>query len=198
MGKISAADWYRSGRQSDGNKFEGRKGLISRAARRCLERKGVAKTSIADITREVDITRELFYYYYPNKDAVIDAVLDSYVADARVLLTRGIGVVPDEPEALLVQIIRILRAWMSTDSSATVPMLDILRESGRWTTMLYRVAGEALDAVRGTSLLAADDAQTELDACGRKLGLVGAMSAVLCARELSDAEIAQGIAQLFY
>ena len=198
MGKISAADWYRSGRQGEGNKFEGRKGIIARAARRCLERKGVAKTSIADITREVDITRELFYYYFPNKDAVIDAVLDGYVADARVLLTKGIAAVADEPETLLVQTIRILRTWMSTDSAAPVPMLDVLRESGRWTKMLYRVAGEALDALRGTSLLAEDEALTEVDACGRKLGLVGAMSAVLCARELSDAEVAQGIAPLFY
>lgn len=198
MGKISAADWYRSGRRNGGNKFEGRKGLIARAARTCLERKGVAKTSIADITREVDITRELFYYYYPNKDSVVEAVLDSYVADAHALLAKGVQVVEDEPEALLLQVVHILRVWMSTDDSAAVPMLDVLRESGRWTKMLYRVAGEALESVRGTSLLAEDDALEEADACGRKLSLVGVMSAVLCAPELSDAELARGIAPVFY
>ena len=123
MGKISAADWYRSGRRNGGNKFEGRKGLIARAARTCLERKGVAKTSIADITREVDITRELFYYYYPNKDSVVEAVLDSYVADAHALLVKGVQAVEDEPEALLLQVVHILRVWMSTDDSAAVPML---------------------------------------------------------------------------
>ena len=198
MGKVTAADWYRSGKRAGSSKYEGRKGLIARAARICFGRKGVAKTSIADITREVDITRELFYYYYPNKDAVVEAVLDGYVGEARFVLSQCVKATKDEPSALVLQIVRALRAWMTTDANAAVPMLDILRESGQWTYTLYRVAGEALDALRGTVLVPADALLLETDACGRKMALVGAMSAQLCSDILEDEDIAAGIAPLFY
>ena len=198
MAKITAADWYKSGRRAGVNKYEGRKGLIARAARACLERKGVAKTSIADITREVDITRELFYYYYPNKDAVVTAVLDSYVSDARALLARGIDPSEEDPGALLEQVVQILHAWMATDSSKPVSMIDVLVESRCWMITLYRVADEALEALYGTVLLASDASLEEHEVCGRKMGLVGAMSALLCDDSLSEAEVAQGIAPLFF
>ncbi len=51
------------------------------AARSLYEEKGLSRTSIQDITKRVGVTRSLFYHYFPNKEAVTSAVLDTYVAD---------------------------------------------------------------------------------------------------------------------
>ena len=51
------------------------------AARRLYERKGLTRTSIKDITDEVGVTRGLFYYYFPDKNAVTEAVIDDYAAE---------------------------------------------------------------------------------------------------------------------
>lgn len=58
-----------------------RRDEIVDAARTLYEEKGLSRTSIQDITAQVGVTRSLFYHYFPNKDAVTSAVLDTYVAD---------------------------------------------------------------------------------------------------------------------
>lgn len=66
---------------SDSKRLGGQKGEIMQAARKLYEQQGVACTSVKDIAREAGITRELVYYYFRNKQAVTDAVLDDYVED---------------------------------------------------------------------------------------------------------------------
>lgn len=51
------------------------------AARELYEEKGLAHTSIQDITNHVGVTRSLFYHYFQNKEEVTSAVLDQYIAD---------------------------------------------------------------------------------------------------------------------
>ena len=49
------------------------------AARELYEEKGLAHTSIQDITNHVGVTRSLFYHYFQNKEEVTSAVLDQYI-----------------------------------------------------------------------------------------------------------------------
>ena len=49
------------------------------AARELYEEKGLARTSIQDITNHVGVTRSLFYHYFEDKEAVADAVLDNVI-----------------------------------------------------------------------------------------------------------------------
>ena len=56
--------------------------LIVECARKCIEEKGVRKTTLVDIAREADITRELIYYYFAGKTEILERVLESYVHDA--------------------------------------------------------------------------------------------------------------------
>lgn len=56
--------------------------LIVQCARVCFERKGVQKTTMVDIAREADITRELIYYYFADKNEIVAHVLNSYVQDS--------------------------------------------------------------------------------------------------------------------
>lgn len=51
------------------------------AARELYEEKGLARTSIQDITNHVGVTRSLFYHYFQNKEEVTSAVLDQYITD---------------------------------------------------------------------------------------------------------------------
>ncbi len=49
------------------------------AARELFGEKGIARTSVKDITEKAGITRSLFYHYFDDKEAVTSAVLDGYV-----------------------------------------------------------------------------------------------------------------------
>ena len=62
-------------------RLNGVPGDIMLAARELYETEGVAATSMAAIARKAGITRTLLYYYFPNKQAVTDAVLDDYIED---------------------------------------------------------------------------------------------------------------------
>lgn len=62
-------------------KGDARRAAIVTAAREiCLE-KGFSKITVSDIANRVHMTRSLFYHYFPDKDAVADAVLDDVVSD---------------------------------------------------------------------------------------------------------------------
>lgn len=60
---------------------EERREDIVQAARMLYETRGIARTSIKSITESVGVTRGLFYYYFPDKTAVTEAVIAEYTAD---------------------------------------------------------------------------------------------------------------------
>lgn len=60
-----------------------RRAEIISAARELYEQKGLAHTTVKDITEAVGVTRSLFYHYFPDKDAVTEAVLDDFVDEFR-------------------------------------------------------------------------------------------------------------------
>ena len=62
------------------NPAERREEIIA-AARALYEEKGLAHTTIQDITSSIGVTRSLFYHYFPDKETVTSAVLDAYIAD---------------------------------------------------------------------------------------------------------------------
>ena len=56
-----------------------RRNSIIDSARELFETKGYAHTNIQDITQNIGLTRSLFYHYFPDKEAVTQAVIDSYI-----------------------------------------------------------------------------------------------------------------------
>ena len=58
-----------------------RRHQIVEVARSLFEERGLAHTTVKDIARESGVARGLFYYYFADKDAIIEAVLDAYVDD---------------------------------------------------------------------------------------------------------------------
>lgn len=56
-----------------------RKLEIIQCARELIEERGLAKTSVAAITERMNVARTLFYHYFPSKEDLVAAVLDTYV-----------------------------------------------------------------------------------------------------------------------
>lgn len=49
---------------------------ILNAARHCYQHKGIARTTIEDIAHQASISRRTIYRYFPNKQQIIQAVVD--------------------------------------------------------------------------------------------------------------------------
>lgn len=120
----------REGARPESARLEGRAGDIMQAARGLFEAKGVGATTVKDIACEAGITRELFYYYFPGKPAVVDAVLDDYLADivesaAVWHETRRKGDIAAALRACMVTLRRTLY-----DAKGPRPMIAVLEELG--------------------------------------------------------------------
>ena len=60
-------------------KMDERKGELISAAKELFQTRGLTNTSIANIADKVGVTRSLFYHYFANKQAIVDAVIDENV-----------------------------------------------------------------------------------------------------------------------
>lgn len=98
-----------------------RRAEIVAAARELFETKGIGHTTVKDISEAVNVTRNLFYHYFPDKDAVVEAVLDDYVEDFRIMVqTWDAERAPHDIEGALRDCIKILRiAVFDNDSFRT-------------------------------------------------------------------------------
>ena len=78
-----AASHVRPHRQNlnETRRLTGTRGNIATAARKLFERDGVRATTVRAIAQEANVTRELVYYHFQNKNGVIEALLDDYVED---------------------------------------------------------------------------------------------------------------------
>ena len=70
----------RSAGMRTSERYERASAAIIEAALARFERDGVAATRLADISRDVHITRELIYYYFKNKQALCEAIADTYAS----------------------------------------------------------------------------------------------------------------------
>lgn len=87
-----------------------RRAEIIEAARELYDEQGLAHTTIKDIAERVGVTRSLFYHYFPNKEAVTSAVMDTYITDFIELLQHWNENRPaGDVEYGLVSIVRVLR-----------------------------------------------------------------------------------------
>lgn len=118
----------------------GRRDDIVNATRDLYEEKGLSRTSIQDITARVGVTRSLFYHYFPNKEAVTSAVLDSYVSDFIEAVyywdrQRKVG----EIEDALSSVVRLLRMGLFENDSFRIALAS--RENAAlYIEFLNRVA----------------------------------------------------------
>jgi len=58
-----------------------RRSEILACARDMIEERGLSKVSMKDLARESGISRGTVYYHFPDKDHLVDAVIDDYIED---------------------------------------------------------------------------------------------------------------------
>ncbi len=66
---------------AESRRLAGTPGVILAAARKLFERDGVRATTVTAVAREANVTRELVYYHFGNKNGLIEALIDDYVED---------------------------------------------------------------------------------------------------------------------
>lgn len=131
---------WREGRPSLpllGQRETGQRGKLVQAARALYEKNCVNKTSVSAICLEAGLTRELFYYYFPNKNALTEAVLDDYVIDftESVILwneSRQLGKIPLELE----RYVHMFRRCLFDENNHERPMFQVVQELGQCEAVL--------------------------------------------------------------
>nr|WP_244596700.1 TetR/AcrR family transcriptional regulator [Paraeggerthella hongkongensis] len=129
-------------------RLEGPAGDIMAAARALFERQGVRSTTVKDIAAEAGVTRELVYYYFENKQAVIDAVLDDYVEDLveSVVVWNESRAFGDTSGSLKTCIAAFRRALYDAEGNQR-PMIRVLEELGVRDSFDVRAVRETVDCI---------------------------------------------------
>jgi TetR/AcrR family transcriptional regulator len=97
--------------ESSGSRAERTRAAILAAAEDLFARKGFASSRLEDVADAVKMTRAALFYYFRDKQALFDAVLeDSFGALARQLQ----DVLADEQATIAARIERGLAAWVDT------------------------------------------------------------------------------------
>ena len=123
-------------------------GAIVAAARKLFERQGVRATSVASIAREANVTRELVYYHFANRNGVIEAVIDDYVEDLveSVIVWNEARIFGDTPGSLK-KCIRTFRYSLYDGAGRPRPMIAVLEELGVRGAFDVRATREAADCL---------------------------------------------------
>ena len=106
-------------------------GVIVATARKLFELQGVRATSIAAIAREANVTRELVYYHFANRNGLIEAVIDDYVEDLveSVIVWNEARIFGDTPGSLK-KCIQTFRYSLYDGAGRPRPMIAVLEELG--------------------------------------------------------------------
>lgn len=84
-----------------GTKGEGNRQRIIDAADSLFYRRGYNQTSFQDISDATGIPRGNFYYYFKTKDEILDAVVNSRIADLSAMLSQCEAETADARERIL-------------------------------------------------------------------------------------------------
>ena len=133
----------------ESRRLGGPAGEIMLAARTLFERRGVGKTTVKDIAAEANVTRELVYYYFENKQAVIDDYVEDLVES--VLVWNESRVFGDTAGSLRSCIAAFRRALY--DANGLRPMIRVLEELGVRDAFDVRAVRETVDCLSGRVLV---------------------------------------------
>lgn len=90
------------------SKLAARRQHILKSAAVCFDREGFHRTTIADVRREAKVSTGAIYTYFPNKEALIRALLEDAQADRSAQLARASAA----PNPRLSEA-RLLSEWVS-------------------------------------------------------------------------------------
>lgn len=129
-----------------------RRAEIVAVTRTLFAERGIAKTSIKDVAERVGVARGLIYYYFADKDELVDAVLEDYIAEfvesiRRWDAEREVGNI----EQALIDCIALFRGQLAR----TDPLSEDLRRienSGLYTRFVDRAVSAIVDCFQVTTV----------------------------------------------
>lgn len=123
-------------------------GAIVAAARKLFETKGVRAASISAIAKEANVTRELVYYHFTNRNGLIEAVIDDYVEDLveSVIVWNEERIFGDTPGSLK-KCIQTFRYSLYDVVGRPRPMIGVLEELGIRDAFDVRATRETADCL---------------------------------------------------
>ena len=100
-----------------------RQELIS-AARRLFDQKGIGKTRVSDIVREVGVAQGVFYYYFHSKEDLVREVValvgDEMSAKAQTVLDDPARTLPQKLAAFIDLLLDLVDQFLGDDETALV------------------------------------------------------------------------------
>lgn len=131
---------------AESRRLAGTKGAIASAARKLFERDGVQATTVTAIAQEANVTRELIYYHFKNKNGVIEAVIDDYVEDlVESVIAWNEERVFGDTFGSLKKCIRAFRYALYDANGNPRPMIGVLEELGIRDAFDVRATQETVD-----------------------------------------------------
>lgn len=131
---------------AESRRLAGTKGAIAAAARKLFERDGVQATTVTAIAQEANVTRELIYYHFKNKNGVIEAVIDDYVEDlVESVIAWNEERVFGDTLGSLKKCIRAFRYALYDANGNPRPMIGVLEELGVRDAFDVRATQETVD-----------------------------------------------------
>lgn len=129
-----------------------RRSALIESARSLYEKQGLTKTTVQDIASDIGCTRSLFYHYFPDKDAITSAVLDTYIADVLEALEHWNAMrMPGDIENALTSIIKLIRLILF-EHDAFRRSLASYENAALYLEFLNRVADKVANYIVNTTV----------------------------------------------
>lgn len=111
----------------EANRYDAKRERLVRCARRLAEQGDAAKVSVTDITSEMGITRGLFYYYFEGKEALNEAIIQTYIDDLAKALEASCGACENREDAML-SLVKCVQRWLYLDEGGHKPIWHVACE----------------------------------------------------------------------
>lgn len=125
---------------------------IVHAARGLFAEQGIARTSTKEVAERAGVARGLVYYYFPDKDALVDAVLEGYVGEfVEAVRAWDAEREPGNIDKALVDCIAMFR----THLRAVAPLRDDMQRTesaGLYNRFLDRAVRAVVECIGATTV----------------------------------------------
>lgn len=143
------------GRRTPRPRSEDRERAILDTAERLFGERPYADVSVDDLARGAGLSRPTFYFYFPSKEAVLLALLDAVVAEARMRRDTALRTRSPDPEQRWRQVITSIQEPFRSHRAVTLATAEARASSPAvrevWSAVMERFVAETaaeIDAER--------------------------------------------------
>lgn len=130
-----------------------RRDEIVATARALFRERGISATSFTDVARRVGVARGLIYHYFPDKDALVDHVLEEYVGEFVASVREWDAArEPGNIDQALLDCIAVFRRHLKTTTDPLREDLQRIENAGIYNRFLDRAVRAIVDCLQATTV----------------------------------------------